>query len=77
MNNTKKIGISTDYIKLESLLKFAGITVTGGDAKNLIQEGKVLLNGEPCFQRGRKIRPGDKVGFGGIEIIVTKEQENP
>jgi ribosome-associated protein len=62
--------ISTEFIKLESLLKFEGVAETGGDAKLLIQEGQVQVNGEVCTMRGKKIRPGDVVTLGDIEITV-------
>jgi ribosome-associated protein len=64
------VKINTEYIKLDSLLKFSGIVVTGGEAKLLISEGKVLLNGEVCTQRGKKVRPGDKVKSADNIIIV-------
>ena len=62
--------IETEYIKLESLLKFEGVAETGGDAKLSIQSGEVLVNGEVCTQRGKKIRPGDVVIFRGTEITL-------
>lgn len=55
------IKIDTEFIKLDSLLKLSGITMTGGQAKIIIQNGDVKVNGEICTQRGKKIRPGDKV----------------
>lgn len=55
------ITITTEYIKLQDLLKLAAITATGGEAKLLIQDGEVLVNGEVCTMRGKKIRPGDVV----------------
>jgi ribosome-associated protein len=55
------IEITTDFIKLDTLIKLAGITDSGGQAKLLIQEGLVRLNGEVVTQRGRKIRSGDVV----------------
>ena len=54
------INITTEFIKLDSLLKFAGLVDTGGEAKELIQNGEVLVNGEVCTMRGKKIRSGDK-----------------
>ena len=63
----EKIKIKEEFIKLDSLLKFADIAATGGHAKILIQYGEVLVNGEVCTQRGKKIRKGD--------IIKTKEKE--
>lgn len=57
------IEITTEYIKLQDLLKLAGLTYTGGEAKVMVQEGLVTVNGEVCTMRGRKIRPGDTVEF--------------
>lgn len=55
------ITINTEFIKLQDLLKFANLVSTGGEAKIIIQEGEVAVNGEICTQRGKKIRPGDDV----------------
>ena len=65
------IAIHTEFIKLQDLLKFAGATDTGGEAKNLIQDGEVAVNGEVCLQRGKKLRPGDVVSLNGRELTVT------
>ncbi len=65
-----KIKITTEFIKLDALLKFAALVETGGEAKQLIQDGEVLVNGEVCTMRGKKIRPGDKVELDGQEVIV-------
>ena len=62
--------ITTEFIKLQDLLKFAGLVETGGEAKEQIQSGEVQVNGEVCVQRGRKIRPGDDVLFGGEHYTV-------
>ena len=59
----KVIHIETEYIKLQDLLKFAAAVSTGGEAKILIQEGDVTVNGEVCTMRGKKIRPGDDVAL--------------
>lgn len=61
MINMEMITITTEYIKLQELLKLAAITATGGEAKLLIQDGEVLVNGEVCTMRGKKLRPGDVV----------------
>lgn len=53
--------ITTEYIKLQDLLKLAAVTATGGEAKLLIQDGEVLVNGEVCTMRGKKLRSGDVV----------------
>ena len=71
MKKQETIQIQGDYIRLDSLLKFAALTGTGGEAKYVIQEGMVSVNGEICTMRGKKIRPGDKVGFGEMELTVT------
>ena len=66
------ISITTEFIKLDALLKFANVVMTGGEAKNLIQEGEVTVNGEVCTMRGKKLRPGDAVEVGGqIRLIVA------
>ena len=61
----KEIKIETEFIKLEQLMKFASMVQTGGEAKMLISQELVLVNGEICTQRGKKIRPGDEVEFDG------------
>ena len=69
----EKILIKTEFIKLESLLKFAALVGTGGEAKYVIGEGRVKVNGEVCTMRGKKIYPGDKVEFDRFSLEVTKE----
>ena len=64
------IEITTEYIKLQDLLKLAGLTYTGGEAKAMVQEGLVKVNGEVCTMRGKKIRPGDRVEFEGKTLEV-------
>ena len=66
----KTIVIQTEYIKLQDLLKFAGLVETGGEAKERVQAGEVLVNGEPCLQRGKKLRPGDEVLFAGERLTL-------
>lgn len=66
----KTITITTEYIKLQDLLKLAGVVYTGGEAKVLIQEGAVTVNGEVCTQRGKKLRPGDTVRLGDAALTV-------
>ncbi len=68
----KKIAIKTEFIKLDSLLKFAGLVSTGGEAKELIADGQVQVNGEVCTMRGKKIRPGDTVTLGGSTVSVVE-----
>ena len=65
------ITITTEFIKLQDLLKLANLVGTGGEAKIVIQEGNVSVNGEVCTMRGKKIRPGDMVAFDGKELTVS------
>ena len=65
------ITITTEYIKLQDLLKFAAVASTGGEAKIMVPEGQVTVNGEVCTQRGRKIRPGDDVCANGAHYTVS------
>ena len=69
----EKILINTEFIKLDSLLKFAALVGTGGEAKFVISEGMVKVNGEVCTMRGKKIYPGDKVEFERFRLEVAKE----
>ncbi len=65
------VSITTEYIKLDALLKLADAVSSGGEAKILIQEGEVTVNGETCTQRGKKLRPGDVAVLSGrLEITV-------
>ena len=57
------VAITTEYIRLDSFMKLANLAATGGEAKFYILGGDVKVNGETCTQRGRKLRPGDKVKF--------------
>lgn len=65
MDNIK---IQGEYIKLQDLLKYSGLCMTGGHAKIVIQNGEVELNGEVCEMRGKKVRDGDIVKYNGKEI---------
>ena len=64
--------ITTPFIKLEALLKYAGLVGTGGESKIRIMEGEVLVNGEVCTVRGRKLHPGDRVELGGEVLLVAE-----
>ena len=69
----KTIIITTEFIKLQDLLKFANLVETGGEAKERVQAGEVTVNGEVCTMRGKKIRPGDDVCFQGEHYMVAYE----
>lgn len=64
--------INTDFIRLDSFLKFKGLAETGGHAKILIQDGFVKLNGEICTSRGKKIKNGDVVSFRSTDYTIVK-----
>ena len=66
----RKVPITTEYIKLDALIKYTGVCGTGGEAKAVIQEGMVTVNGEVCTQRGKKLVKGDKIQFDEEEIEV-------
>ena len=77
MNYTPiKVTIKTEFIKLDALLKYAGVVETGGIGKEIILEERIKMNGEVCTMRGKKIRDGDRVQIDEIkrEIVVTREQ---
>ena len=65
--------ITTDYIKLDSLLKGVNVVGSGGEAKIIIAEGQVRVNGATELRRGRKLYPGDRVALGNHEFIVERE----
>ena len=67
-----EISISTEYIKLQDLLKFANLVETGGEAKEAVQAGDVKVNGEVCTMRGKKLRPGDRAAIDGETELVVR-----
>ena len=68
-----KFPIATSYIKLDSFLKMVSAVSSGGEAKIVIAEGNVSVNGDLEIRRGRKLYPGDRIGFGGAEYKVEAE----
>ena len=64
------ITITTEFIRLDALLKLGGALDTGGQAKFVIQNGEVEVNGEVCTMRGKKCRPGDTVELDGQTIEI-------
>ena len=65
----EKVKITTPFIKLDSFLKFAGVGETGGQCKEMVKAGVVLVNGVPCTARGKKLIPGD--------CVTIDDQEYP
>ena len=66
-----QVSIQTEFIKLESAMKLANVIPSGGTAKLEIQDGNVLVNGEVCTMRGKKLYPGDKFTFDGVTYLIS------
>ena len=66
-----KVDISKEPVELYKILKFEGLTTTGGEAKLLIGDGQVTVNGDVETRRRRKMLSGDIIGFRGKEILLT------
>ena len=63
--------IHTEFIKLQDAMKYANIVYSGGEAKTLILEEQVKVNGETCTMRGKKLYPGDRFSFDGDTYLIT------
>ncbi|WP_322175304.1 RNA-binding S4 domain-containing protein [Acutalibacter caecimuris] len=72
----ERIGIETEFIKLDAFLKLTGLVDTGGQAKAAVQQGMVKVNGEPCPLRGKKLRQGDVVEAAGRQFRVEKAENH-
>ena len=73
--NVTPVVISTEFIKLQDAMKYANIVYSGGEAKQLILEEQVKVNGEVCTMRGKKLRSGDKFSFMGNTFVITNAAE--
>jgi ribosome-associated protein len=69
----QEIGIRGDTIRLGQLLKLAGVVGSGGDVRELLASGDVLVNGEPEERRGRQLHPGDVVVVGELSLRVSPQ----
>ena len=69
------VKISTDFIQLQSFLKFKGISETGGQAKEFIQSGIIRVNGEICTARRKKLRNGDIVSAFSVDYLIANEDK--
>lgn len=74
-SGARTVAVSGEFIRLDALLKFAGIVQTGGEAKLLIQDGMAVVNGTACLQRGKKIRPGDVVAANDEVLKIVSDQQ--
>ena len=70
----ENVEINTDFIQLQAFLKFMGIAETGGDAKEMILDGIIRVNGEKCTARGKKLREGDIVSAFGCDYLICKNE---
>ena len=68
--NVQELAITTEFIKLQDAMKFANIVMSGGEAKNLILNEQVQVNGEVCTMRGKKLRDGDTFTFEGMTFQI-------
>ena len=74
LGGVKQVAINSEFIRLDALLKFVSACSTGGEAKIMIQGGEVFVDGEPCLQRGKKIRPGNVVRYNGEAFVIREKQ---
>jgi len=75
-DNSVHVAIQTEFIKLQDAMKYANIVYSGGEAKQLILESQVKVNGEVCTMRGKKLRPGDKFEFMGQTYLICIHESN-
>ena len=73
-DNSIPVAITTEYIKLQDAMKYGNAVGTGGEAKALIQDGQVAVNGEVCAMRGKKLYPGDKFSFMGQTFQICADE---
>lgn len=71
---SEDVAISTDFIRLDSFLKFKGIAMTGGEAKSFVQDGIVKVDGEICTARGKKLRQGNTVSIFSVDYHIKKNE---
>ena len=74
-DNHIPVVIQTEFIKLQDAMKYANIVYSGGEAKQLILDEQVKVNGEICTMRGKKLRSGDKFSFMGSTFVITDAAE--
>ena len=73
-DNAVPVVIHTEFIKLQDAMKYANIVYSGGEAKQLILDGRVKVNGEVCTMRGKKLYPGDRFSFMGGEYLMCANE---
>ncbi len=75
-NNEISVVIHTEFIKLQDAMKYANLVYSGGEAKQLILEGQVKVNGEVCTMRGKKLYPGDSFSFMGGNYRMCRNESD-
>ena len=73
-DNAVHVVIHTEFIKLQDAMKYANIVYSGGEAKQLILDEQVKVNGEICTMRGKKLYPGDRFCFMGHNILICSDE---
>ena len=73
-DNTTPLVIHTEFIKLQDAMKYANVVYSGGEAKQLILEERVKVNGETCTMRGKKLYPGDCFSFMGSRFLICSHE---
>ena len=74
-DNAQPLAIHTEFIKLQDAMKYANVVYSGGEAKQLILDGQVTVNGEVCTMRGKKLRGGDRFSFLGSTFVIEDAAE--
>ena len=67
----REVSIRGDMIRLGQLLKLAGLAGSGGDARALVEDGAVTVNGEVETRRGRQLHPGDVIAVGDESVRIA------
>lgn len=67
----ESVKISTQIIQLNQLLKWMGLLETGGQITYILNDGKIILNGEKVYEKRKKIRPGDTLSINGREYYIV------
>ncbi|MBP3672481.1 MAG: RNA-binding S4 domain-containing protein [Oscillospiraceae bacterium] len=75
-DNAIPVWIHTEFIKLQDALKYANVVYSGGEAKQLILDEQVKVNGEVCTMRGKKLHPGDKFEFMGQTYLISTHESD-
>ncbi|MDD5955308.1 MAG: RNA-binding S4 domain-containing protein [Firmicutes bacterium] len=74
-DNAQPLVIHTEFIKLQDAMKYANVVYSGGEAKQVIADGQVTVNGETCTMRGKKLRRGDRFAFQGSTFVIENAAE--